>query len=111
MRYNGLPTSLLKNSEKGDRNLLGGKDRNSGLTRGLIFHHNNAPARDASSVREFLAKQSIPQLERFNVLKIRESLKNMFDDTPVIDCSPTKILRSVSENEFQECFLQWHTRL
>jgi transposase len=87
-----------------------------------ILHHDNAPAHDALRVREFLAKKSITKMDQppyspdfapcdfwlFPTLK--NALKGQrFADIPDIQCN-LMLLQGTPENNFQDCFRQWHHR-
>ena len=82
-----------------------------------ILHHDNAPARTALSVREFLATKQITGLEHpayspdldpsdfFLFPKIKEILKGRyFDDTDDIRSNTTAALKFIPQNHFQNCF-------
>jgi histone-lysine N-methyltransferase SETMAR len=88
-----------------------------------ILHHDNAPAHDALRAREFLAKKSITKMDHppysFNSVpcdfwlfpKLKNTLKGQrFNDIPDIQRKVT-LLRGIAENDFQDCFRQWHYRL
>lgn len=89
-----------------------------------VLHHDNAPARDELSVRQFLDQNSIPKLDQpphspdlapcefWLFPKLKNALKGQrFDDISDIQRAVTKVLHSIPENEFQECFRQWRSRL
>jgi hypothetical protein len=89
-----------------------------------ILYHDNAPAHDALKVREFLAKNSItkmdhspcsPDLASCDFLlfpKLKNSLKGQrFADLSDIKRNVKTLLRGIPENDFQDCFRQWHHRL
>jgi hypothetical protein len=85
-----------------------------------ILHHDNAHAHDALRVREFLAKKSITKMDHPPDLapcdfwlfpKLKNALKGQrFPDIPDIQSNVT-FLRSIPENNFQDCFRQWRHRL
>jgi hypothetical protein len=75
-------------------------------------------------VGEFLAKKSItkmdhplysPDLAPCNFWlfpKLKNALKGQrFADIPDIQHNMTTLLRGIPENDFQNCFRQWHHRL
>ena len=89
-----------------------------------ILHHDNAPAHDALRVREFLAKNSITKTDHppysrdlapcdFCIFpKLKNALKaQRFADLPNNQRNMKTLLRGISENDFQDCFRQWHHRL
>jgi len=89
-----------------------------------ILNHDNAPAHDALRVREFLAKNAITKMDHPPYLpdlapcdfwlfpKLKNSLKGQrFADPSDIQRNVKMILRGVPENDFQDCFRQWHHRL
>jgi hypothetical protein len=87
-----------------------------------ILHHDNAPVYDALKVREFLAKKKIhykmdhplysPDLAPcdFGLFpKLNNALTGQrFAD---IQYNVITLLRGIPENDFQDCFRQWHHRL
>jgi len=89
-----------------------------------ILHHENAPVHDALSVCEFLAKNSVtkmdhppysPDLAHCNFWlfpKLKNALKGQrFVDLSDIQRNVKTLLRGITENDFQDCFRQWHHRL
>jgi len=89
-----------------------------------ILHHDNAPVHDVLRVREFLAKKSItkmdhppysPDLAPCNFWlfpKLKNALKGQrFADLSDIQRDVKTLLRGIPENDFQDCFRQWHHRL
>jgi hypothetical protein len=81
------------------------------------------PAHDVLRVCEFLAKKSITKLDHqpyspdlapcnfWLFPKLKDALKGQrFADIPDIERNVTS-LRGIPENDFQECFRQWHHRL
>jgi histone-lysine N-methyltransferase SETMAR len=84
-----------------------------------ILHHDNA-----LRVREFLAKKSITKMDHppyspdltpcdlwlFTKLKKNVLKGQRFADIPDIQHNVT-LLRGNPENDFQDCFRQWHNRL
>jgi len=88
-----------------------------------IFHHDNAPAHTALSVREFLTTKQITVLEHpayspdlapsdfFLFPKIKEILKGRhFDYIDDIRSNKMAALKAIPQNQFQNCFEGW-TRL
>ena len=86
-----------------------------------ILHHDNALAHTALSLREFLATKQITVLEHPAYspdlapsdffLKIKEILKGRhFDDIDDIRSNTTAALKSVPQNQFQNCFEGWTSR-
>jgi len=81
-----------------------------------ILHHDNAPAHDALRFREFLAKNSITKMDHppyspdlatcdfWLFQKLKNALKG-------IQRNVKTLLRGIPENDFQDCFRQWHHRL
>jgi len=89
-----------------------------------ILHHDNAPAHDVLRVRKFLAKNSITKMDHppyspdlapcdfWLFPKLRNALKGQrFDNLSNIQRNMKTLLRGILENDFQECFRQWHHRL
>ena len=85
-----------------------------------ILHHDNAPAHMALSVREFLATKQITVLEHpicspdlahsdfFLFPKIKEILKGRhFVDIDDIRSNRTAALKTIPQNQFQNCFEGW----
>jgi hypothetical protein len=86
-----------------------------------ILHYNSAPVHDALRVHEFLAKKSIIKMDHpphapdlascdFRLFpKLKSVLKGQrFAD---IQRNVTTLLQGIPENDFQDCFWQWHHRL
>jgi hypothetical protein len=89
-----------------------------------ILHHDNALARDALAVREFLAKKSIMKLDHppyspdlapcdfWLFPKLKTALKcHRYSDIADIQGHATTILQSIPQEEFQKCFEQCKHRL
>ena len=89
-----------------------------------ILHHDNAPAHDALRIREFLAKNSITKMDHppyspdlapcdfWLSPKLKTALKGQrFADLSDIQRHVKTLLRGIPENDFQDCFRQWHHRL
>jgi histone-lysine N-methyltransferase SETMAR len=88
------------------------------------LHHDNAPARSAFQVKEFLAKKNITVVEHphyspdlassdfFLFPWIKNALKGEhFDETDEIKSNTAIALNEISENDFQACFQSWKTRM
>ena len=89
-----------------------------------ILHHDNVPAHDALRFREFLAKNSITKMDHppyspdlapcdfWLYPKLKNAPKGQrFADLSDIQRNVKKLLRAILENDFQDCFRQWHHRL
>jgi len=89
-----------------------------------ILHQDNAPAHDALRVREFLAKNPITKMDHPPYSPdlapcdfwLFPKLKNAFKWQRFADLSDIKrnvktLLRGIPENDFQDCFRQWHHHL
>jgi len=86
-----------------------------------ILCHDSAPVHDALRVHEFLAKNSITKMDHSPDLapcnfwlfpKLKNALKGQrFADLSDIQCIVKMLLRGILENDFQDCFQQWHHRL
>jgi [histone H3]-lysine36 N-dimethyltransferase SETMAR len=89
-----------------------------------ILHQDNAPAHNALSVKQFLAKHSITLMEHppyspdlapcdfFLFPKIKVELKGTrHESVDAVKEVATQLLNSLSENDLQHCFQQWKTRL
>jgi len=88
-----------------------------------ILHHDNAPAHTALSVREFLVTKQITVFEHpiyssdlapsdfFLFPKIKKILKGRhFDDIDDIRSNTTTTLKTIPQNQFQNCFEMWTRR-
>jgi len=86
-----------------------------------ILHLDNAPAHDALRVREFRAKNSITKIDHppyspdlglcdlWLFPKLKNVLKGQrFADLSDIQCNMKTLLLGIPENDFQDCFRQWH---
>ena len=93
-------------------------------TRSWLLHHDNAPARNALGIWDFLAKNNIAILEQppysrdlapcdfFLFPKLKEVIKGTcFQDSKAIKTAVTKELRAIAEESFQECVEAWQRRL
>jgi len=89
-----------------------------------ILHHDNVPAHDSLRVRELLAKHSITKMDHppyspdlapcdfWLFPKLKNALKGQrFADLSDIQCNMKTLLQGILENDFQDCFRQWHHRL
>jgi len=89
-----------------------------------IRHHDNAPAHDALRYHEFLAKNSITKMDHqpyspdlapcdfWLFPKLKNALKGQrFADFSDIQCNVKTLLQGIPENNFQDCFQQWHHHL
>ena len=89
-----------------------------------ILHHDNAPAHDVLRVCKFLAKNSITKMDHppyssdlapcdfWLFPKLKNVLKGKgFADLSDIQRNVKTLLQGILENDFQECFCQWHHRL
>jgi hypothetical protein len=89
-----------------------------------ILDHDNGLAHDALRVSEFLAKNSITKMDhpRYSpnlapcdfwlFPKLKNALKGQrFADLSDIQRNAKTLLRGILENDFQDCFQQWHHRL
>jgi len=89
-----------------------------------ILNHENASAHDALKFREFLAKTSITKMEHppyspdlapcdfWLFPNLKNVLKGQrFADPSDIQRNVKTLLRGIPENDFQDCFRQWHHRL
>jgi len=88
------------------------------------FHHDNAPAHTALSVRQFLTKNGMTPLTHppyspdlapcdfFLFPRMKKVLKGKrFADVEEVKKKTTEALNGISLQEFQNCFVQWKTRL
>ena len=88
-----------------------------------VLHHDNAPAHTALSIREFLAKKSIPVLPHppyspdlapcdfYLFPKLKLKLKgHHFGTIENIQKTITDDLNTLTENDFQYCYDQWKKR-
>jgi histone-lysine N-methyltransferase SETMAR len=89
-----------------------------------ILHHDSAPVHDALRVHKFLAKNSITKMDHpphspdlalcgfWLFPKLKNALKGQrFADLSDIQHNVKTLLRGIPENDFQDCFWQWHHRL
>jgi len=89
-----------------------------------ILHHDNVPVHDALRFREFLAKKSTTKMDHppyspdlapcdfWLFPELKNSLKGQrFADLSDIQRNVKKLLRGITENDFQDCLQQWHHRL
>jgi len=88
-----------------------------------ILHHDNAPAHDALRVRKFLAKNYITKMDHppyspdlapcdfWLFPKLKNALNGQrFADLSDIQRNVKTLLQGIPENDFQDCFRQWHHR-
>jgi len=86
-----------------------------------ILHHGNAPAHDALRVCEFLAKNSITKMDHppyslelapcdfWLFPKLKNAVKGQrFADFSDIQRNAKTLLQGILENDFRDCFRQWH---
>jgi transposase len=84
-----------------------------------ILHHDNVPEHDVLRIHEFLAKKSITKMHlppyspdlAICDFWLFPKLKKRFAGIPDIQRNVTKLLRSIPENDFQDCFWHWHRHL
>jgi len=89
-----------------------------------ILHHDSALAHDALRVSEFLAKNSITKMDHppyspdlapcdFWIFpNLKNALKEQrFADLSDIQHNMKMLLRGIPENDFEDCFWQWHLHL
>ena len=89
-----------------------------------LLHHDNAPAHNALSIRQFLAEKNISVLEQpryspdlalcdsFLFPKLKGVIKGTrFEDVDDIKMAVTTDLRRIPEESFQECMAAWQRRL
>jgi len=89
-----------------------------------ILHRDNATAHDALRFRAFLAKNSITKMDHppyspdlapydfWLFSKLINALKGQrFADLSDIQRNVKTLLRGIPENDFQDCFRQWHYHL
>jgi len=88
-----------------------------------FLHHNNAPARTALSVQQFLAKNNMTVIPRppyspdlvpcnfFPFPHMKGQMKGKrFADTSRVKKKTLEVLKNISTEEFQKCFQQWEKR-
>ena len=115
---------VYKNILRRDMRSVREKRRELWETRSLLLHHDNAPADNASGIREFLAKNNIAVLEQlsyspnlapcefFLFPKLKEVIKGIcFQDSEAIKTAMTRELRAIPEKSFQEWVEAWQRRL
>lgn len=89
-----------------------------------FFHHDNAPAHTAISVREFLAKNRMTPLPHppyspdlapcdfFLFSRMKRELKGKrFADIPEVKRESKAALQGIGKDEYKRCFAQWKKRL
>nr|CAH7723476.1 unnamed protein product [Callosobruchus chinensis] len=90
----------------------------------MTKHQDNAPAHNALSVKQFLAKKSIPVLEHppyspdlapcdfYLFPKIKSSLKGTrFESVEDVKEKTADLLKRLTLHDMQHCFEQWKTRM
>ena len=93
-------------------------------TKSWLLHHDNAPAHNALSIRQFLAENNIAVLEQppyspdlapcdfFLFPKLKGVIKGTrFQDSKAITTAVTKELRAIPMESFQKCIEAWQQRL
>ena len=93
-------------------------------TKSWLLHHDNAPAHNALSIRQFLAENNIAVLEQppyspdlapcdfFLFPKLKGVIKGTrFQDSKAIITAVTKELRAIPMESFQKCIEAWRQRL
>ena len=93
-------------------------------TKSWLLHHDNAPAHNALSIRQFLAENNSAVLEQppyspdlascdfFLFPKLKGVIKGIrFQDSKAITTSVTKELRAIPMESFQKCIEAWRQRL
>nr|CAH7722444.1 unnamed protein product [Callosobruchus chinensis] len=94
------------------------------MTKVCAKMQNNAPAHNALSVKQFLAKKSIPVLEHppyspdlalcgfYLFPKIKSSLKGTrFESVEDVKEKTADLLKRLTRHDMQHCFEQWKTRM
>ena len=89
-------------------------------TKSWLLHHDNAPAHNALSIRQFLAENNIAVLEQppyspdlapydfFLFPKLKGVIKGTrFQDSKAITTAVTKELRAIPMESFQKCIEAW----
>ena len=89
-----------------------------------VLHHDNAPAHNALSVRQFLAENNIPVLEQppyspdlapcgfFLLPKLKQVPKGTyFGDVEAIQKAATAKLKRIPEEAFRDCIEGWKIRM
>ena len=93
-------------------------------TKSWLLHHDNAPAHNASSIRQFLAENNIAVLEQppyspnlapcdfFLFPKLKRVIRGTrFQDSKAITTAVTKELGAIPMESFQKCIEAWRQRL
>ena len=114
--YKGILQRLMRSIREKRRDLW--------ENRSWILHHDNAPAHNALSIREFLAKNNITLLDQppyspdlapcdfFLFPKLKEVIKGThFEDVDTVKKAVTKELRAISQESLQECMEAWQRRM
>jgi len=105
------------------RDKVGRKRPELSVKNSWILHQDNAPAHTALSVREFIANKQITVLEDpayspdlapsdfFLFPKVKKILKGWhFDDSDEIRSNTTAAMKTILQNQFQNCFEGWTRR-
>ena len=91
------------------------------LDKSWLLHHDNAPAHNALSIRQFLAEKNIAVLEKppyspdlapcdfFLFPKLKGIIKS--EGVEAIKRAVTKELRGIPEESFQKCIEAWQKRM
>ena len=93
-------------------------------TKSWLLHHDNAPAHNALSIRQFLAENNIAVLEQppylpdlapcdfFLFPKLKGVIKGTrFQDSKAITTAITKELRAIPMESFHKCIEAWQQKL
>jgi hypothetical protein len=84
-----------------------------------LLHHNNKTPHTALSIRQFLAKHSIPILpspdfshpDTFLFPKLKITLKGRrFQTVEDIINNATDVLKAIQQTYFEQCFQKWRKR-
>ena len=89
-----------------------------------VLHDDNAPAHSALSVKRFLAKYNIPVLEHpvyspdlapcdfYLFPKVKSVLiGTTFESVEDVKKKAARLLKDLTEQDFQHCFQQWKIRM
>ena len=89
-----------------------------------VLHQDYAPAHSALSVKRFLAKYSIPVLDHppyspdlapcdfYLFPKVKSALKGTrFESIEAVKKRAARVLKELTEEDFQHCFEQWKIRM
>ena len=94
------------------------------LDKSWLLHHDNAPAHNALSIRQFLAEKNITVLEQppyspdlapcgfFLFPRLKGIIKGIhFESVEAIKRAVTTELRGIPEESFQQCIEAWQKRM